>query len=78
MRKSRLLGDRFLEELVEMANASNNKLQRISQEVSLSSNMESTNELLLKFSFPVAGGKFQHNTKTASEEKYYLTIEIEF
>ena len=40
--------------------------------------MESTNELLLKISFPVAGGKFQLNKKTASEEKYYLTIEIEF
>ena len=78
LRKSRLSGDRFLEELVEMANASNNKLQRISQEISLSSNMESTNELLLKISFPVAGGKFQLNKKTASEEKYYLTIEIEF
>ena len=61
-----------------MANASNNKLQRISQEISLSSNMESTNELLSKISFPVAGGKFQLNEKKVSEEKYYLTIEIEF
>ena len=78
LRRVRLAGDRFLENLVEMANNPNNRVQVITQEVSLSSNMESTNELLAKISFPTVGGKFQTNTKRVSEEKYNLKIHIEF
>lgn len=78
LRKVRMGGDRFLEELVEMRNISNNKLESVKQEISLSNNMESTNELLAKISFPMGNGKFERNTKKISEEKYYSEIQIKF
>jgi len=78
LRKKRLSGDRILEDLVEMSNAQTNKLQKFEAEVSLTSNMESTRELLAKIKFPVAGGSFKESVKKVSEEKYYLKIEIEF
>lgn len=78
LRKNRMGGDRFLEKLVEMRNISNNKMKNIKKVVSLSNNMESTNELLAKISFPMGNGKFERNTKKISEEKYYLEIQIKF
>ena len=78
LRKARLSGDRFLEELIEMASASNNKLETITQVISLTTNMESTNELLAKIQFPVGGASFKTTSKRASEEKYLLEIKIEF
>ena len=61
-----------------MASASNNKLETITQVISLTSNMESTNELLGKIQFPVGGASFKTTSKRASEEKYLLEIKIEF
>lgn len=78
LRKKRLAGDPFLSNLVEMRNASTNKIESLTQEISLSSNSNRTNSILAKVSFPLGNGSFGHTSKKVSSQKYYLEITINF
>lgn len=78
LRKKRLASDSILSNLVEMRNASNNKINSFTHEVSLSNNSDRTNSILASISLPMGGGKFKHSSKKISEKKYYLEITIKF
>ncbi len=80
LRKSRMGGDPFLSNLVEMRDPDfgDNNLQSITKKIELSSFSKKTFELLASLKLPMAGGSFKLNTEKISEKKYMLEIQIDF
>ena len=78
--KSRLAGDLFLSNLVEMRDPefSENEILTINQNIKLSSTSDKIFKLLATLQFPVGGGNFELNTQTAAKKNYSLDIEINF
>ena len=81
LQQKRLEGDIFLSNLLEMRNqelVSSNPLQNITQEISMTENLQKTFDMVAEINFPV--GYFDSNYKSVTKEKteILLTIKIDF